>query len=208
MKLPSGLTPLDARDRRALTLGALVVAPLLIAVLVIRPYVRALLEHREALAAERALLAREYRAAMDLSKDRRALAAVDSELLMLAPRLFTGSDAVTESAELARYAAERAGATRLRVAQVETQTRIDSAPAAATIDLRVSVRARGDVVAIHEFLRAIENGPKLVHVARIEIVRASEGEDSEGALTFTAVLAARGRPNSGPSTLASAGASP
>ena len=209
MRLLSGFSSLDARDRRALTIGVGVVAPLLIAALVIRPYVGALLEDHQALASERALLAREYRAALDLPGDRRALAALDSVLLQLAPRLFAGSDVVTESAELARYAAQQATAARLDLAQVETQTRIDSAPARLSeADLRISLRARGDILAIHTFLHAIEDGSKLVRVERIEIVRGSEGDDGGSALTFTAVLASRAGSSAVPMRAGVAGAAP
>ena len=200
MKLRSALTSLDARDRRALILGAWVLVPLLIAVVLIRPYVRVLLEQREALASERTLLARENRALLHLPDDRRSLASLDSELSTLAPRLFAGSDAVTASAELARYAAERAAMSRLRLAQVETEMRVDSTLSGG--DLRVSLRARGDILAIHEFLRSVESGPKLVRVERVEVVRGSDGGDSDAALTFTARLGARARSTLGLTAIA------
>ena len=221
MKLLSGLPTLGERDRRALRLGAWVLVPLMIAGAVIRPYAAALVEHRTALASERASLAREYRAVLELANDRRALAVLDSQLVSLSPRLFGRADVVTASAELARYASEEATAAGLHVTQVETQTRIDSAPATRVetngggpsgaplaSDLRVSLRARGNIVAIHDFLRAIEAGSKLVRVERIEIVRASDGDGFDGALTFTALLVGSARSALGPSFVAAAEDSP
>ena len=215
MKLLSGLSTLGERDRRALRLGAWALVPLVIAGVIIRPYAAALIEHRTALASERASLAREYRAVLELANDRRALAALDSQLLSLAPRLFGRADVVTASAELARYASEEATAAGLHVAQVETQTRIDSAPVARAegngrpaSDLRVSLRARGNIVAIHDFLRAIEAGSKLVRVERIEIVRPSDGDGFDGALTFTALLVGSARSALGPRFVATAEDSP
>lgn len=221
MKLLSGLPTLGARDRRALRLGAWALVPLLIAGAIIRPYVTSLLDHREALASERALLVREYRAVQELANDRRALAALDSELVSLAPRLFSGADVVTASAELGRYANEEAAAAGLHVAQVETESRIDSTPVArlgndgsgperaqSASDLRVSLRARGDIVAIHEFLQAIEAGSKLVRVERIQIVRPADGDGYDGALSFTALLAGRARSGLGPNFVTTAEDSP
>lgn len=193
---------LGTRDRRALQLGAWILGPLFVANFVVRPYANALLERGAGLASERALLAREYRAVLALPGDRRALALLDSQLVSIAPRLFDGGDAVTASAELARYVSDIAGDARLHIAQVETETRLDSVSTArprnerdapTSNDLRISLRARGDIVAIQEFLRAVESGAKLVRVERLEIVRASDGDVVDGALTFTALISGRAR---------------
>ena len=198
----SGINQLSSRDRRALTLGAWVLAALLFTGAVVKPYLSAVLDERDHLAAERALLARERTAVLDLSRDRATLVALNTELSALAPRLFGGSDVVTASAALARYVSVKAASSKLHVEQVETETRLDSAGVvrlaseserSSSVDLRVSFRARGDVVAIYDFLRAMESGPKLVRVSRLEIVRASDTDAFDGALVISAILIGRAR---------------
>jgi hypothetical protein len=196
------LPQLSNRDRRALTLGVWLIATLLISGAVVKPYVGAVLDERDGLAADRALLARERAAVLNLGRDRATLEGLTRKLSLLAPRLFGGSDAVTASAALARYVSVTAASTGLHVEQVETETRLDSAGVVrlagaaerpSAVELRVSLRAHGDVVAIYDFLRAIESGRKLVRVSRLEIVRASDTDAFDGALTVTATLIGRAR---------------
>lgn len=209
-----GINQLSGRDRRALTLGAWVLAALLFAGAVVKPYLSAVLNERDQLVAERSLLAREKAAVLDLSRDRATLAALTTELSALAPRLFGGSDAVTASAALARYVSVHAASSRLHVEQVETETRLDSAGVVrlaseserpSAVDLRVSFRARGDVVAIYDFLRALETGPKLVRVSRLEIVRASDTDAFDGTLVISAILIGRARQSIVPAAVDTAG---
>ena len=196
---------LSGRDRRALKLGAWLVAPSLVLGLVVIPYLSAVVEARDLLATQRAVLSRELAAVHELSRDRATLAALGAELSSMAPRLFGGTDAVTASASLARYVSTNATRSGLHVEQVETETRLDSVglvrlasdaerpERSSPADLRVSLRARGHVVAIYDFLRAMEQGPKLVHVSKLEVVRASDTDAFDGTLTLTAILVGRAR---------------
>jgi len=202
MTLRDRLLTLRPRDRRAVRAGAWILV-LVIAIAVIRPYISALAATRTALEEEKDLLARETRAVLALPSDSEALRTTGLLVLAAAPRLFGGNDAVTAAAELARYVGATATACGLHLEQAETQTRADSvsqtsqasAPARAGGDsnLRVTIRARGGVVAIYAFLRAMEDGPKLVRVERIDIVRTATDDTFDGTLTLTARVAGLAR---------------
>ena len=181
---------LAARDRRALNRGAWLLAPLLLATVVVRPYLGARLDSRAALASERMLLAKELGAVTDLRRDRSTLDSLAVLLASMSSRLFAGGDAVTASAELARYVSVTASQCGLRLEQVETEAPVDSSDVGA---LAVSMRARGDIVALHAFLRAMESGSKLVGIERVAIARASELDVFDGMLTLTAVVRAHAR---------------
>ena len=155
---------LGARDRRALRLGALMVVPVLLVAVVIRPYARALRASSDSLATERTLLARELgvlreagQNAQLAERERRALAEACS-------RLFEGGDAVAASAQLASYVAELAEETGVSIDESETRAATDSSIVAA-----VEVGATGSVLEILQFLRALENGPRLARSDRISI---------------------------------------
>lgn len=206
MMLTTRLATLRPRDRRALRLGAWLLLPLAIGSFIVRPYAGALMTSRATLDNERDLLARETGAVSDLPRDRATLRSTTALLADAAPRLFDGGDAVTASAELARYVSECATRSGLRLEQAETQTRIDSAagrvtPAASAAheavsaagELRVTVRARGDVLGVYAFLRAMEEGPKLVRVDRIGIARVSSDDELDGTLTLTATISGLAR---------------
>lgn len=194
------------RDRRALSIGALIVLPLLAGNFLVRPGVALLLEQRAALESDRALLAREIRATRELSRQTEILRTGTTALTADLPRLFDGSNAITASAELGRYVSLRAAANGLAVEQIETQTRLDSARGAHSADssgvaertetprdLRIGIRARGGIVGIYAFLRALENGPMLVRVEAIEIARASTEDAADGSLALTATIAGLAR---------------
>ena len=198
MTLRARLSRLQPRDRRALRGGAWVLLLSLTVMLVIKPYASALLASRAMLQTDRELLARESRAVAELSGDRQALHASNLALASLESNLFGGTDPVTASAELARYVSTRATQSGLRLEQTETNTPMDSAGiagkgsarSAGDVDaLRVGIRARGGILAVFAFLRAMESGPRLVRIERIDIVRGSTDESFDGTLTFTATVA-------------------
>jgi len=185
------LLALRPRDRRALRAGAWTLAPLLIAIFVVRPYVGALETSRAAVASEADLLAREKRAVLDMPRDSMALRETGLLVLAAAPRLFGGSDAVTAAAELERYVSASATACGLHLEQTETPIRADTV--SRDDNLRVTIRARGSVLAIDAFLRAMEEGSKLVRVERIDVVRSTTDDTFDGTMTLTATVAGLAR---------------
>lgn len=194
------LPALGPRDARALRIGGWIVLPVLLATLVVRPLGSAWLDRRAALEQDRALLTRELRLVTDAPRDRELLRAERRALDASASRLFGGAEAVSASAELARYVAREASESRLQLEQAETETALDvpgavlpngDAPrtgASAGQLLRVSIRARGDVEAIVAFLRRVEGGERLVRVERIAITTGDESTADDGSLLLTATL--------------------
>ena len=184
MSLSLALPTLGPRDRRALRLGAFVMAPALVLALVVLPYARALATAYDDIEAQRALLARELGALRDAPRDIGLAADARHALAVAATRLFEGGDAVAASAELASYVSDQAVENGLEVEESETR-------AAGPDDLpSMDIRARGDVLAIVDFLRALEDGPKLARVERITIARdpRAAGEEGDGVLTLTATV--------------------
>src|SRR5687767_10178623 len=168
---------LGPRDRRALRLAAWTVVPLLLVALVIRPYWRAMRASSEKLATQRTLLARELGAVRDAANEaelvrrgRRALAEEHS-------RLFDGGDAVAASAALASYVAERAAESGVDVEESETRAVPDSTAAA------VEIGASGSVLDVVQFLRALEEGPRLARADRV-VISPAGGTSRSGTVTL------------------------
>ena len=186
---------LAPRDARALRIGAWIVLPALLVAFVLRPVATVLFAERAAVERERALLERERQLLADAPRDAAMLRAARAALDQSAPRLFTGADVVTASAELARYAGARATDAGLALDRLESQVFLpgeDSASTkpAGTETVRVSLRAEGDVVAIVSFLRALEEGRRLVRVERLDIEkRIAEDSTDDGTLTLDATIA-------------------
>lgn len=197
LRLPN----LAPRDRRAVLVGAWVLLPVLIATLVLRPWAIAASEGRSSTTRERELLLRERALLAEAPGDSERLRLASLALADDAPRLFAGAEAVTASAELARYVMTQAVVSGLVVRQAETQTVLDdgarTAPTARADSsaevLRVAMRASGDVGAVVRFLRQMEDGPRLIRVERIGISRGLAGTSEAGTLTLTATLAGLAR---------------
>ena len=191
------LPRLAPRDRRAVLAGTWVLLPLLIATLALRPWAMAAFEGRANLTRERELLLRERALLGEAPGDSARLRLASQALADDAPRLFAGAEAVTASAELARYVTTQAVVSGLVVRQAETQTVLEDGartdPAARADSsaelLRVAIRASGDAGAVVRFLRLMEDGPRLVRVERIGVSRGLAGTSEAGTLTLTATLA-------------------
>lgn len=193
LKLPT----LAPRDRRAMLVGAWVLLPALLAALVVKPWAIAASVGRSSATRERELLIGERALLAEAPGDSARLRLASQALADDAPRLFAGAEAVTASAELARYVTTQAVVSGLAVRQAETQTVLAGdarTDPAARVDssaelLRVAIRASGDVGAVIRFLRSMEDGPRLVRVERIGISRGLAGTSEAGTLTLTATLA-------------------
>lgn len=190
------LPDLAARDRRAVLAGTWILLPVLIATLVVRPWAIAAYEGRASAARERELLVRERMLLAEAPSDAARLRLASQTLADDAPRLFAGAEAVTASAELARYVTTQAMASGLAVRQADTQTMLaedartdPTARAEPGADvLRVAVRASGDVGAVVRFLRLMEDGPRIVRVERIGVTRGLAGTSEAGTLVVTATI--------------------
>jgi hypothetical protein len=174
MKTPT----LTAKDRRALVIGAIVLAPGLFYIWGVKPYVNALTAARQELSVERETLGRERAAVAQARKNPLLQHIADSAMTATAPRLFTGRDDVIASAELASYLGEIARTHHVWLQDAGTR------PATLAADgvraLHVEIRAESDIAGVMAFLQALESGAKLVRVDRIDVTRQARASANDG----------------------------
>lgn len=176
-----------ARNRRAVVLGALILAAAIAFTQILRPMYGAYLQARNTLVDQRILLGRE-RALVDAST-RLPTTQREIERVMAGEqaRLFEG-DSVSATAALTEFTADVARATGVKLFTLETRPpRTDSAVTRLSIDLRGEGRWP-DVLA---FTRVLESSARLVHISSIRIERGARGGPLGGTLvsisaTFTA----------------------
>ncbi|HEY4321315.1 MAG TPA: type II secretion system protein GspM [Gemmatimonadales bacterium] len=177
---------LTSRERRTITVGAILVVPALLFLGVVRPYRAALTEATDRLATERDALSRERGAVLAARAHPELQHITDSVLQLVQPRLFAGDDDVIASAELASYVGDLAR--RHHVWLQDASTRTASPLVAGVRALHVDIRAESDVQGVLEFLDALERGDKAVRVERLDLSRALGTPGNENAETV--VLAA------------------
>jgi hypothetical protein len=181
---------MSPRDRRALILGAAVLAPAFLVIWGVRPYLAALSDTRQRLAVEREALARERAAVSAARRNPNLQHVADSATRAAAPRLFAGRDDVMASAELASYLGDVAR--RHHVWLQDASTRAATTAEGDVRTLHVDIRAESDLRGILEFLQGLESGGKLVRVDRLDISRQPSRSDENGAetLALSATVAA------------------
>lgn len=166
-------TRLSARDRRALRLGAWLLAPALVWMLGGRPYLATLNEASARLAAERNLLGRELEVLAEVGQYPQALERGAEQLMKLAPRFFGGETSGIASAALARYVQSGARLSRVLL------TRLEPGPADPVADgiiaLPLHVQGETDLEGLLTLLHSLESEAKLVRIAELRIQDASRG---------------------------------
>lgn len=170
------------RDRRALLLGALILAPALFYIWGVRPYIAALDDTHQQLDAERDGLARERAAIAAARKNPELQHLADSAMRAAAPRLFEGRDDVMASAELAAYLGDVARARHVWLQDASTRPAVLSPSGVRT--LRVEIRAESDLQGVLSLLQVLETGPKLVRVERLDITHQPNRSEEGGAETL------------------------
>jgi type II secretory pathway component PulM len=185
---------MSSRDRRALTLGFLLAAPVLGYVAVIRPYVRAEQALMERIDAQRELLARE-RYLLDHADEMPAqLARARSAVSQVGRRLYDGREPVAATAALARDirdAFEDAGVITQRIESRDGELGKDGLR-----QLTIEVNAEGDFEGVLSALAALEASDKLIHVRRLSVTQGSIALAAAGtgpALTVSATISGYAR---------------
>jgi hypothetical protein len=168
---------MSTRDRRAVIIGALVLAPGLLLIWGVRPYQAALSDARDQLATQRATLARERAAVATARQNPQLQHVADSAMRSMRPRLFEGKDDVMASAELASYVGDVARKTRVWLQDAGTRPATPAADGVRT--LRVEIRAESDMLGTMMFLQALERGQKLVRIDRLDISRSPRADEKE-----------------------------
>lgn len=179
---------LGSRDRRALTIGAALLLPALLFVLVVQPYLRALSGVRDEVGRQRELLARELGLVAEARLYPEVLDSVEVGIRAESPRLFGGRDPLAATADLADYVGESAALSRILVERSET--REPEAAGEELVALRVELQAAGDLQGILTFLRRLERGDRLVRVERVAIeqARAYGGDPEAERLSLAATI--------------------
>lgn len=157
---------LAARNRRALRLGTIITAPILLYAFALRPVANNLTAQAEAIERERDLLQRERVLLASAVEYPTRMLTAEQTLAGQRPRGFTGPDPVASTALLAGYAADLASENDVRVDRTDTRSP-DEADAA--IELRVTLTATGDIHGVMHFLRSLESGPRMVIVERFAV---------------------------------------
>jgi hypothetical protein len=155
------------RERRALSLGALVLLPAIGFQLVVRPYTSRVAGVRARVEREQDLLRREQGLLAEVKAYPTRLRQSETALLHEAPRLFAGPDLVAASAALSNYVTGHALRSHVFVQQSETGSPGSTSEGIGR--LQVELRAVGDLEGILAFLQRLESGPKLVTVERLAI---------------------------------------
>jgi Type II secretion system (T2SS), protein M subtype b len=180
---------LKARDRRAILIGALVLAPGLLFIWGVRPYQAALGAARDQLATERATLSRERGALATAHRNPELQQITDSALQAVQPKLFEGRDDVIASAQLASYLGDVARRSHVWLQDANTRPATADAPGVRT--LHVDLRAETDFQGLLDFLNALDHGDRLVRVERLDVSRGfgTGGNQDAETLTVTATVA-------------------
>jgi type II secretory pathway component PulM len=170
---------LSVRDRRAIAMGAAIVACGGV-LTVAAPRVRKLAALQASVAHQRHVLDQELATIRDTSRLTRATTFWNGRLRNTLPQLFVAADDVTAAAALARYVQSSARVHRVAIDQLTTRvgrasTDNISPQSQNLIALRVDINARSDAQGVIEWLNAIENGSQLVRVDGLHIERVMGG---------------------------------
>lgn len=184
---------MGSRDRRALLIGALVVAGGLGFSRIARPAYAELMLQRTTLDDERALLARERALLVAAPSFPRAQQQVDRALAAETPRLFPG-DSVAATSALAAFVANVAATSSVRLLTLEGR-----APESDRGVTRVGVEVRAEATwrDALSFLRVLESSSRLVHISGVRLERGARGGPLGGALVLIS-LQVSGYSRSGP----------
>lgn len=167
------MTPVARRDRRALWIGALLVAPVLAWRVLVAPMVAASATHAAQAELAAGLLARERALMRDGPRLPALLDSARRQLHNESESLFSADDTV---------AAVRALVTALRTSAREaglTEVSVEFAPSSRAtnemMEVQADVRARGSTAALASWLARIENGERVLPVDRLDVFADGEG---------------------------------
>lgn len=188
MRMPA----LGPRDRRAILIGAAVLAPAFAWTFAAAPYLSAVADARDRLELERRLLRGELELLASASAYPKAFDAGAERLLAAAPRLMAGDDEGAAAAALAGYVRRLARMGTANLTRVEPAPSYDAGGGVRA--LPAGVTGETDLEGLLTFLQLIESGPKLVHVQELRLEAASApaggGEAYGGAAAFYTPAAA------------------
>jgi type II secretory pathway component PulM len=184
MRLRLRLAP---RDRRAVTLAAIILVPTVGWTAAIRPYrlaraelVARVEEQRQLLARERALL-RESRGLPRELRD--ATDALEAARIRLLP----GRDALAATGALVSIVGDAARRRGVLIESIES--RGADRPSGGLVSVRIEVRGRGDFEGLLRWLQTLESDPLLLRVDGLSVSRSGDRGDAEPDSLDTETLA-------------------
>jgi hypothetical protein len=184
---------MPARDRRAVTLGVLVLAPFILFFAVVRPYRASMSDLRDRTDRERSLLAREEGLLL-MAKTLPAQADAATQRAKRADmRLVRGANRALEEAELTSYLETTASMSRVLLQEargVDPPRGTDTTGVVRPV--RLAVRGESDLKGVLTYIQRIEASPLLLRVAELsmEPVAAKTTDAQAGAIKFAFVLEA------------------
>lgn len=162
------MTAISHRNRRVIAAGLLVLAPAVFGRFVAKPLLRTMADTRERLTVEKDLLQRERA----LAQSRHDLDAAFEEFSGGAAerheRLFPGEPTLA-TADLVRYVLASGESAGFHVERTSPNRAV--ALGNGLWELGVEVSAVGDIAGVLTFLRAVEDGSKLVRIERLTLER-------------------------------------
>jgi hypothetical protein len=179
---------MKARDRRALVLGLIVVAPVAAYRQAAAPWLDHMSELRTSFDTERALLARERAAIRQAAEAPARMEALRAGLESAEPLLFPGASDVEVSGAMSRYVADWGAEERVLIQEVQAGR--TEALSGALASSSLSVRALGDLEGLARFLHGLENGDRLVRVEELTLRAAgvNDGDVERGQLMSLGVM--------------------
>lgn len=177
------------RDKRALRLGVMLAAPILILQFAVRPYVAVLSQRTDDLATQRGLLARE----LQVLQERGDYEAHNGQALRLLTdtekQLFLSPDEVSTSAALTRHVTEHARRATVQLHQMQTLPVVSLSEEIVAVE--VEIRGESDFEGVLTFLQGLELGDKLITIPVIRVGSVTSGASDANEPTvigFTATV--------------------
>lgn len=158
---------LRARDRRAIVIGLIVIAPAAAYRVGVEPWMSYRSGLHDALVAERDLYARELAAIRDTERWTEERTSFAASLDRARPWLLTATSDVAASGRLTRLVSEAGQGANILVQEVRAVE--TDAPSPTLGVASVAVRALGDLEGIARFLHALENGDRLLRVEELSL---------------------------------------
>ncbi len=192
--ITNAVARMPARDRRALTMGMLVLAPVILFFAAVRPYRASMTELRDRTASQRSLLAREEGLLANAATLPGLAAAATRRADRADMRLVRGENRALEEAELTTYLERTALMSRVLLQEVRGLEAPRGADTTGIIrPLRLAVRGESDLKGVLTLIQRIEASPLLLRIAELsmEPVAAKASADTQpGAIKFALVLEA------------------
>jgi hypothetical protein len=177
---------LSPRDRRTLTLGAVIAIPILLWRFAWMPYGQAIDRAREELDQVRDRYAREMELVNAAPRYPAIRARLESAHEATAGRLFSGPDDLTAASRLTASVGELLRDLGMAVGQLEGT--MPEPLDGGLVALGVTVRTETDLEGVLAFLEASESGPELVRIDALTVERTAGVAAGESSLTMTARL--------------------